>query len=91
MSPPATVLFYMGAGWAHQIALPAMFRFPDGISGVIDRNDYLDAVAALFFWCGLAFEVPVALMLLVLISGSRSRQRQRGGDRIRHRSAPPAG
>lgn len=28
-------LLIMGAGWAYEIALPEMFRFPDGVSGVL--------------------------------------------------------
>jgi sec-independent protein translocase protein TatC len=66
------VLFYVGMGFAYAIVFPAMFRFfvnstPEGVSMMTDINQYLDFVLTMFFCFGLAFEVPVAVMLLVVM------------------------
>jgi sec-independent protein translocase protein TatC len=49
-----------------------MFQFfisqtPEGVSMMTDINQYLDFVLTMFFCFGLAFEVPVAVVLLVLM------------------------
>ena len=49
-----------------------MFEFfahttPKGVSMMTDINNYLDFVLTMFFCFGLAFEVPVAVVLLVLM------------------------
>ena len=49
-----------------------MFEFfahttPKGVAMMTDINNYLDFVLTMFFCFGLAFEVPVAVVLLVLM------------------------
>jgi sec-independent protein translocase protein TatC len=60
------LLFYVGIGFA------VMFEFfthttPKGVSMMTDINSYLDFVLTMFFCFGLAFEVPVAVVLLVVM------------------------
>lgn len=68
----AIVLFYVGIAFAYYIVFPVMFAFfaaqtPMGVSLMPDINQYLDFVLTMFFCFGLAFEVPVAVVLLVLM------------------------
>lgn len=68
----SSVLFYIGAGFAYFIVIPAVFRFmgmfaPEGVSFMPDIGSYLDFSLTLFFTFGLAFEVPVAVVLLSVI------------------------
>jgi len=65
----SSVLFYVGAGFAYFIVIPAVFHFmamfaPDGVTFMPDIGNYLDFAIGLFFTFGLAFEVPVAVVLL---------------------------
>ena len=66
------VLFYVGIAFAYYFVFPVMFQFfagttPRGVSMMTDINNYLDFVLTMFFCFGLAFEVPVAVVLLVLM------------------------
>jgi sec-independent protein translocase protein TatC len=66
------LLFYIGIGFAYYFVFPVMFEFfthttPKGVSMMTDINNYLDFVLTMFFCFGLAFEVPVAVVLLVLM------------------------
>ncbi len=68
----SSVLFYVGAGFAYFIVIPAVFHFmalfaPQGVSFMPDIGSYLDFAIGLFFTFGLAFEVPVAVVLLSVI------------------------
>jgi len=68
----AIVLFYVGMSFAYFIVFPVMFQFfisttPMGVSLMTDINSYLDFVLTMFFCFGLAFEVPVAVVLLVVM------------------------
>ncbi len=68
----SSVLFYVGAGFAYFIVIPAVFHFmalfaPQGVSFMPDIGGYLDFAVGLFFTFGLAFEVPVAVVLLSVI------------------------
>jgi len=68
----AILLFYVGIGFAYYFVFPVMFEFftrttPRGVSMMTDINNYLDFVLTMFFCFGLAFEVPVAVVLLVLM------------------------
>ncbi len=65
----SSILFYVGAGFAYFIVIPAVFHFmamfaPDGVTFMPDIGNYLDFAIGLFFTFGLAFEVPVAVVLL---------------------------
>jgi sec-independent protein translocase protein TatC len=64
------VLFYAGAAFAYFVVFPLMFGFftsiaPEGVSVMTDITSYLDFVLALFLAFGLAFELPIAIVLLV--------------------------
>ena len=68
----ALVLFYAGCAFAFFLVLPAVFGFmakvtPDGVAMMTDINAYLDFVLVLFLAFGLAFELPVAMLVLVLL------------------------
>jgi sec-independent protein translocase protein TatC len=66
------LLFYVGMAFAYYFVFPVMFEFfahttPKGVAMMTDINQYLDFVLTMFFCFGLAFEVPVAVVLLVLM------------------------
>jgi len=66
------LLFYVGIAFAYYFVFPVMFEFfarttPKGVAMMTDINNYLDFVLTMFFCFGLAFEVPVAVVLLVLM------------------------
>jgi sec-independent protein translocase protein TatC len=66
------LLFYVGIAFAYYFVFPVMFEFfahttPKGVSMMTDINNYLDFVLTMFFCFGIAFEVPVAVVLLVLM------------------------
>lgn len=65
----SSLLFYCGVAFAYYVVFPLVFSFFTAISlgGVefaTDISSYLDFVLALFFAFGIAFEVPVAIILL---------------------------
>jgi sec-independent protein translocase protein TatC len=65
----STVLFYAGIAFAYFVVFPLVFGFltavtPAGVSFMPDIQQYQDFVFTLFFAFGVAFELPVALVLL---------------------------
>src|SRR5689334_7919863 len=67
----SVVLFYCGVLFAYFVVFPVMFTYlvgtaPAGVSYMPDMTSYLDFVMTMFFAFGVAFEVPVAVVLLVL-------------------------
>ena len=67
----SVLLFYGGAGFAYLVVFPLMFQFftaiaPEGVAVATDISSYLDFVLALFLAFGLAFEMPIAIVLLVV-------------------------
>lgn len=67
----SVVLFYCGVLFAYFVVFPVMFPFligttPTGVTYAPDISSYLDFVLTMFFAFGIAFEVPVAVVLLVL-------------------------
>ncbi|PMH46058.1 twin arginine-targeting protein translocase TatC [Vibrio sp. 10N.286.49.B3] len=65
----SSLLFYAGVAFAYFVVFPLVFSFFTAISlgGVefaTDISSYLDFVSALFLAFGIAFEVPVAIILL---------------------------
>ncbi len=63
------LLFYTGIAFAFFLLFPVIFKFfaltaPAGVQIMTDINKYLDFALTLFFAFGLAFEVPVAVVLL---------------------------
>ena len=67
----SVLLFYLGVVFAYFVVFPVMFNFFVGtVPGIVkyapDIASYLDFVLTMFFAFGIAFEVPVAVVLLVL-------------------------
>lgn len=67
------LLFYLGMMFAYFAVMPLMFKFlvgttPDGVEMATDISQYLSVILRLFFIFGMAFEVPVAIILLVLMN-----------------------
>jgi sec-independent protein translocase protein TatC len=68
----ALALFYAGCAFAFFLVLPMVFGFlarvtPAGVAMMTDISAYLDFVLVLFLAFGLAFELPVALVILALL------------------------
>lgn len=66
----STALFYIGAAFAYFVVFPLVFGFltntaPEGVEVMTDISRYLDFVLTIFFAFGVAFEVPVAVVLLI--------------------------
>ncbi|HET7921939.1 MAG TPA: twin-arginine translocase subunit TatC [Gammaproteobacteria bacterium] len=66
----SVVLFYGGVAFAYFVLFPVAFAFltstaPVGVRVMTDINAYLDFILTIFFAFGLAFEVPVAIVLAV--------------------------
>ena len=67
-----TALFYPGILFAYFIVFPTMFAFfakmtPEGVALTPDIGSYMSFALSLFFAFGVAFEVPVAIVLLTKI------------------------
>jgi sec-independent protein translocase protein TatC len=67
----SVLLFYSGVVFAYFVVFPVMFSYlvgtaPAGVSYMPDIAAYLDFIITMFFAFGVAFEVPVAVVLLVL-------------------------
>jgi sec-independent protein translocase protein TatC len=67
----SVLLFYVGVVFAYIVVFPLMFSYlvgtaPEGVKYIPDMTSYLDFVLTMFFAFGIAFEVPVAVVLLVL-------------------------
>ena len=65
------ILFYAGIAFAYFAVFPVMFQFfanttPAGVTMMTDIASYMDFVLTMFLCFGLAFEVPVVVVLLVL-------------------------
>jgi sec-independent protein translocase protein TatC len=65
----STVLFYIGMAFAYFVVFPLVFGFfvgtaPKGVAVMTDIKSFLSFAFTLFFAFGLAFEVPVAVVLL---------------------------
>lgn len=65
----STLLFYIGVAFAYFVVFPMAFGFfaktaPQGVTMATDIASYLDFVMTLFMAFGVAFEVPVAIVLL---------------------------
>ena len=65
----STILFYAGIAFAYFIVFPVVFAFfnsvaPDGVTIATDISSYLDFILKLFFAFGVAFEIPIAIILM---------------------------
>lgn len=66
----STLLFLVGMAFAYFLVFPVVFGFitgtaPEGVAVMTDIGNYLDFVITLFLAFGLAFEVPVVVVMLV--------------------------
>ena len=68
----STLLFFIGVAFCYFIVIPAMSRFiqsfaPTAITAAPDIEQYFGFVLTLFLVFGIAFEVPVAVVVLARI------------------------
>ncbi len=66
----SSLLFLAGMAFAYFLVFPVIFGFivgtaPQGVAVMTDIGNYLDFVMTLFVAFGLAFEVPIAVVLAV--------------------------
>jgi sec-independent protein translocase protein TatC len=66
----STLLFLFGMSFAYFVVFPVVFGFivrtaPQGVAVMTDIGSYLDFVLTLFFAFGLAFQVPIAVVMTV--------------------------
>jgi sec-independent protein translocase protein TatC len=66
----SAVLFYVGVAFAFFIVLPMVFQFfataaPAGVKVMTDINSFLSFTLGMVFAFGLAFQVPIAIILIV--------------------------
>lgn len=66
----SVLLFYAGVAFAYFVVFPLIFAFfsatgPAGVSYTPDIARFLDTALKLFFAFGLAFEVPIIVMVLI--------------------------
>lgn len=66
----STLLFLLGMAFAYFLVFPVVFGFitgtaPEGVAVMTDIGNYLDFVITLFLAFGIAFEVPVVVVVLV--------------------------
>jgi sec-independent protein translocase protein TatC len=65
------LLFYVGAAFAYFLVFPVMFNFfanttPQGVVMMTDIASYMDFALTMFFAFGIAFEMPIAVVLVVI-------------------------
>jgi len=65
-------LFFVGMAFAYFLVFPTVFGFmsqvaPDGVAWMTDIEKYLSFVMSTFVAFGVAFEVPVIVVVLVLV------------------------
>lgn len=68
----SVALFYLGMAFAYFIVFPLVFAFftssgPEGVTVMTDISRYLDFVLKMFFAFGIAFEIPIAIIILVAV------------------------
>ncbi len=66
----SSLLFLAGMAFAYFLVFPVIFGFivgtaPQGVAVMTDIGNYLDFVMTLFIAFGLAFEVPIAVVMAV--------------------------
>jgi sec-independent protein translocase protein TatC len=65
------VLFYSGMAFAYFLVFPGVFRFlvsitPKGVKMMTDIGEYVTFAMTMFLSFGIAFEVPIVVILLVI-------------------------
>ena len=66
----SVLLFYVGIAFAYFLVFPLVFGFftsiaPEGVTVMTDIASYLNFVLKIFIAFGVAFEIPVAIILLI--------------------------
>jgi sec-independent protein translocase protein TatC len=66
----SSLLFLGGMSFAYFLVFPVIFGYivntaPQGVAVMTDIGSYLDFVLTLFFAFGLAFQVPIAVVMIV--------------------------
>lgn len=66
----SVLLFYAGVAFAYYAVFPLVFGFfssviPEGVAYTPDIARFLDIALKLFFAFGIAFEIPIAILLLI--------------------------
>ena len=66
----SSVLFGIGMSFAYFVVFPVVFGFlantaPEGVAVMTDIGSYLDFIITLFMAFGMAFEVPIAVIVIV--------------------------
>jgi sec-independent protein translocase protein TatC len=66
----SALLFYAGVAFAYFLVLPMVFGFfattaPTGVAVMPDITSYLDFMIAMLFAFGVAFQVPIAIVIIV--------------------------
>lgn len=66
----SVLLFYLGCAFAFFVVFPLLFAFltstaPAGVTVMTDISHYLNFILKMFFAFGVAFEVPIAIILFV--------------------------
>ena len=66
----STILFFCGMTFAYFVVFPVVFGFitasaPQGVAVMTDIDKYLGFVLTMFMAFGMAFQVPVAVVLMV--------------------------
>ncbi len=66
----SVLLFYGGMAFAYFLVFPLVFQFfatvaPSNVTWMTDINAYLSFVLKMFFAFGLAFEIPIAILLMI--------------------------
>ena len=66
----SVILFYAGIAFAYFLVFPLVFGFftsiaPEGVTVMTDIASYLNFVLKIFIAFGVAFEIPVAIILLI--------------------------
>lgn len=69
----SSLLFLVGMAFSYFVVFPVVFGFitgvaPEGVAVMTDIGNYLDFVITLFMAFGVAFEVPIAVVLLVYLN-----------------------
>lgn len=68
----SVILFFVGMAFAYFLVFPTVFGFmsriaPEGVAWMTDIEKYLSFVMSTFVAFGVAFEVPVIVVVLVLV------------------------
>jgi sec-independent protein translocase protein TatC len=66
----SVVLFYLGVSFAYFVVLPLAFGFfanaaPAGVKVMTDINSFLDFTIGMLFAFGVAFQMPIAIIISV--------------------------